>query len=95
MTAIPSVMVTIKTVLRFPITGSAVIAFAGLNQSGCIISSKPKMEPKRNPNIVEKNPHLAIIPASLSFFVQAKILPKIKSTSPCPTSPNIKPNSME
>ena len=69
MISIPRVIVTTKTVLRFPITGSAVIAFAGLNQSGCITSSKPKIEPNRNPNIVEKNPHLAMIPASLIFLV--------------------------
>jgi hypothetical protein len=66
---IPRVIVTTNTVFKFPITGSAVIAFAGLTQSGCIISSNPNIEPNKNPNIVEKNPHLAIIAASLDFFL--------------------------
>ena len=70
MIPIPSAIATTKTVFKFPINGSFVIASFGLSQSGSMMFSKPKTLPKRKPKIVEKIPQQEMIAARFIFFVR-------------------------
>ena len=65
---IPMAMATTNTVFNMPINGRLVMAFAGLNHRGSIISSNPKMLPNRKPKIVEKKPQQERIAARFIFL---------------------------
>ena len=88
-------MATTNTVFNFPINGRSVIASCGLNHIASIISSNPNTLPNSTPNMVEKNPQQEIMPARRIFLNLYSKNPPIRRQSPCPASPNIKPNRME
>ena len=91
----PKATVITNTVFNRPINGKVVIACPGRIHAASIISSNPKILPKKKPKIVEKNPQQLTMAARLIFFVRYKSHPPISRQSPCPTSPNIKPKRKE